>query len=73
MPNMKIIQGARRELEYELLVALFTPGANAAAESLKQRLAPRGKDQIRAVSSSASSLPGKSSPLSRPAEEGDDT
>lgn len=71
--KMKIIQGARRELEYELLTALFTPGADATAESLKRRLAPRGKDQIRAVSTPAFSMSGKSSPSPRPTEEGDET
>lgn len=62
MPNMKIIQGARRELEYELLAALFTPGADASAEALKQRLARRGANQLRAVNASPS--PSSSAPLS---------
>ncbi len=54
MANIKIIQGKRRELEYQLLHALFTPGGNATAESLKQRLVARGKGRVRAVGASAS-------------------
>ena len=49
MANMKIIKGARRELEYQLLAALFTPGGDVTAEALKQQLAPRGKGRLRAV------------------------
>jgi hypothetical protein len=49
MANMKIIHGRRRELEYQLLAALFTPGRQATAESLKQQLAPRGTGKLRAV------------------------
>lgn len=73
MAKMKIIKGARRELEYELLAALFTLGGNAAAESLKRRLAPRGKDQIRAVRTFASPMSGESSPTPPPIEDGDET
>ena len=54
MTHMKIIHGRRRELEYQLLTALFTPGGDATAEALKQRLAPRGKDQIRAMGATPS-------------------
>ena len=54
MTKLKIIQGRRRELEYQLLAAMFTPGGNVAAELLKQNLAPRGKDRLRAVGASAS-------------------
>lgn len=49
MTKMKIIQGRRRELEYQLLAAMFTPGGDASAEALKQRLTPRGKGRLRAV------------------------
>lgn len=57
MPNMKIIQGARRELEYEFLAALFTPGAAARAEALKQRLSRRGGNQLHAVDATCSPSP----------------
>ncbi len=49
MNKLKIIQGKRRALEYQLLAALFTPGGDANAEALKQRLTPRGKGRLRAV------------------------
>ena len=49
MTKLKILQGKRRELEYQLLAALFTPGGGASAEALKQRLIPRGKGRLRAV------------------------
>jgi hypothetical protein len=49
MTKLKLIKGERRELEYQLLAALFTPGGGASAEALKQRLTPRGKDRLRAV------------------------
>lgn len=65
MANMKIIKGARRELEYQLLRAIFTPGGNITAEALKQRLAPRGTGQLRAVDASPArgALPPSSQPL----------
>lgn len=71
--QMKIIQGTRRELEYELLTALFTPDGDATAESLKQRLAPRGKEQIRAVRTVASPMSGEPSPTPQPIKDGDET
>jgi hypothetical protein len=54
MTKLKLIKGARRELEYQLLHAIFMPGGNITAEALKQRLAPRGKDQLRAVGATPS-------------------
>lgn len=69
MANMKIIHGKRRELEYQLLHALFTPGGNATAESLKQRLVPRGKDRVRAVGATASASPHEPPPAPEPAED----
>ncbi len=71
MANLKIIKGARRELEYQLLHALFTPGGNANAESLKQRLAARGKGRVRAVGASASASPHEPPPASEPVEDQD--
>lgn len=73
MANMKIIKGARRELEYQLLAALFTPGCQATAESLKQRLAPRGKNRIQAVGVTALPMASESSPAPQPIEDGDRT
>jgi hypothetical protein len=49
MAKLKIINGGRRELEYQLLAAMFTPGGNANVETLRLRLARRGGGQIRAV------------------------
>lgn len=49
MTKLKIIHGRRRELEYQFLAALFTPGSGASAEALKQRLTPRAKGRLRAV------------------------
>jgi hypothetical protein len=65
MANMKIINGGRRELEYRLLRAIFTPGANITAEALKQRLASRGTGQLRAVDAAPSrgALPPSPQPL----------
>lgn len=68
MANMKIIQGNRRELEYQLLHAMFTPGGNANAESLKQRLVPRGKDRVHAVGA-ASVSPNKPPSASEPVKD----
>ena len=64
MTNMKIIKGARRELEYQLLAALFTPGRQATAESLKQRLAVRGKGRVHVVGATLPRTPGKLPPTS---------
>jgi hypothetical protein len=69
MTNMKIIHGRRRELEYQLLAALFTPGRQAAAESLKQRLAARGKGQLRAVGATPSPSPDAQPPTSEPVDD----
>jgi hypothetical protein len=69
MTNMKIIKGARRELEYQLLAALFTPGCQAAAESLKQRLAARGKGRVHAVSTTASASPNEPPPAPEPVDD----
>jgi len=44
MTKLKLIKGARRELGYQLLHAIFTAGGNITAVALKQRLAPRGKE-----------------------------
>jgi hypothetical protein len=65
MAKLKLIKGARRELEYQLLRAIFTPGANITAEALKQRLASRGTGQLRAVDAAPSrgALPPSPQPL----------
>lgn len=65
MAKLKLIKGARRELEYQLLRAIFTPGGNITAEALKQRLAPRGTGQLHAVDASPSrgALPPSPQPL----------
>jgi len=57
MTKLKIIQGRRRELEYQLLVAMFTPGGNVTAGLLKQKLAWRGEVWLRAVGVIASASP----------------
>jgi hypothetical protein len=69
MTNMKIIKGRRRELEYQLLAALFTPGRQAAAESLKQRLAARGKGRVHAVGATASPSPNEPPPAPEPVDD----
>ncbi len=69
MTKLKIIQGTRRDLEYQLLHAIFTPGGNITAEALKQRLAPRGKDQLRTVDAKPSPSPGEPLPPSESVED----
>jgi hypothetical protein len=71
MANMKIIHGRRRELEYQLLAALFTPGGNANAESLKQRLAARGNGRVHAVGATPSPAAGETSSVPKPIKDGD--
>ena len=68
MTKLKIIQGARRELEYQLLAALFTPGGDDTAEALKQQLARRGRGRIRAVGATPSS-PGAPPPMTEPLDD----
>jgi hypothetical protein len=67
MAKLKIIHGRRRELEYQLLAAMFTPGGNASAEKLKLRLARRGTGQIRAVG--ATPAPGAPSRALEPVDD----
>lgn len=69
MANMKIIKGARRELEHQLLHAMFTPGGNVTAESLKQRLAARGKGRVHAVGATASPSSNEPPPAPEPVED----
>jgi hypothetical protein len=49
MKRPDIIQGGRAELERELLEAMFTPGAEPLADTLKVRLARRGYRKLRLV------------------------
>lgn len=49
MKRPDIIQGGRAELERELLEAIFTPGAESLADTLKARLAPRGYRRLHLV------------------------
>jgi hypothetical protein len=69
MTKLKIIQGTRRELEHQLLAAMFMPGGNASAETLKQRLAPRGIGRIRAVSAAPSPSPSEPPPTPEPVDD----
>jgi hypothetical protein len=64
MTQLKLIKGGRRELEFKLLTALFTPGGNAAADTLRKQLTPRAKGRIRAVGPTPASPPSEPSPLS---------
>jgi len=57
MPHLKLIQGQRRELEFQFLTALFTPGGHVTAEVLKKRLTPAAKGWLRAVDVTSSSPP----------------
>jgi hypothetical protein len=60
MTHLKLIQGNRRELEFQFLTTLFTPGGNAAADALKKQLTRPAKGRMRAMSVTSSS------PLSKP-------
>jgi hypothetical protein len=60
MTQLKLIQGGRRELEFKFLTALFTPGGNATADTLKKQLTRPAKGRMRAVG------PTPSSPSSEP-------
>lgn len=57
MTRLKLIQGQRRELEFQFLTALFTPGGDATAEAIKKRLTPAAKDRLRTVSTTSSPPP----------------
>jgi len=62
MTHLKLIQGGRRELEFKLLTALFTPGGNTAADTLRKQLTPRAQGRIRAVGPTPSSPPSEPPP-----------
>ena len=64
MTHLKLIQGGRRELEFQFLTALFTPGGNSTADALKRQLTPRAKDQIHAVGPVPTSPPSEPPPSS---------
>jgi len=64
MIDLKLIQGNRRELEFQFLTSLFTPGGNAAADTLKKRLTPPAKGRIRAVGPAPASPPSEPPPSS---------
>ncbi len=57
MTHLKLIQGQRRDLEFQFLTALFTPGGDATAEALKKRLMPAAKGRLRAVGATSSPPP----------------
>ena len=69
MTHLKLIQGGRRELEFQFLTALFTPAGNATADALKKQLTPRAKDQIHAVGITPSSSPNEPSSLPEPVKD----
>ena len=64
MPRLKLIQGQRRELEFQFLTALFTTGGNASAAALKKRLTRTAKGRVRAVDATSSSPPSDPTPSS---------
>ena len=57
MTRLKLIRGQRRELEFQFLTALFTPGGHTTAEALKKRLMPAAKGRLRAVGATSSPPP----------------
>jgi hypothetical protein len=57
MTHLKLTQGNRRELEFQFLTALFTPGGNATADALKKQLTRPAKGQMRIVGSTPAPPP----------------
>jgi hypothetical protein len=64
MTDLKLIQGGRRELEFQFLTALFAPGGNATADALKKQLTRPAKDRIRTVAPTPASPPSEPPPSS---------
>jgi len=64
MTRLKLIPGQRRELEFQFLTALFTPGGHTIAEALKKRLMPAAKGRLRAVDATSSLPPSDPPPSS---------
>jgi hypothetical protein len=62
MTHLKLIQGGRRELEFQFLTALFIPGGNATADALKKQLTRPAKGRIRVVGPTPSSPPSEPPP-----------
>ena len=64
MAHLKLIQGGRRDLEFQFLTALFTPGGNATADALKKQLTQSAKGRIRTVGPTSASPPSEPPPSS---------